>query len=160
MGHLYGLTVDPRRDCARYVVTMAPEVAGRIVELHVVDNGYVRKGDLLMVIDPTNYKIDLALAEATLKQTEANAQNAEAQAERRRKLTTLSTSVEEKQTFNANALATNAQTEQAQASLDQARVNLERTEIRSPVERLCDESFGPARRLRRGRQEHHIDRGR
>src|SRR4029078_7208079 len=36
-----------------YVVTMAPEVAGRIVELRVVDNKYVRKGDLLLVIDPT-----------------------------------------------------------------------------------------------------------
>jgi multidrug resistance efflux pump len=41
--------------------------------------------------------------------------------------------LEEKQTFTANALATNAQTEQAQASLEQARVNLERTEIRSSV---------------------------
>jgi multidrug resistance efflux pump len=40
-----------------YIVTMAPEVAGRIVELPVIDNGYVHKGDLLMVIDPTNYKI-------------------------------------------------------------------------------------------------------
>ncbi len=39
------------------VVTMAPEVAGRIVELPVVDNKYVHKGDLLMVIDPTNYTI-------------------------------------------------------------------------------------------------------
>src|SRR6266404_3273858 len=39
-----------------YVVTMAPEVAGRIIELHVVDNEYVRKGDLLMVIEPTNYR--------------------------------------------------------------------------------------------------------
>jgi multidrug resistance efflux pump len=116
-----------------YVVTLAPEVAGRIVELHVVDNRFVHKGDLLMVIDPTNYRIAVSLAEATVKQTEANAQNAEAQAERRRKLTTLSTSLEEKQTFTANALATNAQTQQAQASLDQARVNLERTEIRSPV---------------------------
>jgi multidrug resistance efflux pump len=48
-------------------------------------------------------------------------------------LTILSTSIEEKQTFIANALATNAQTEQAQANLDQARVNLERTQIRSPV---------------------------
>ena len=38
-----------------YVVTMAPEVAGRIVELPVADNKYVHKGDLLMVIDPTNY---------------------------------------------------------------------------------------------------------
>jgi multidrug resistance efflux pump len=116
-----------------YVVTMAPEVAGRVVELHVVDNQFVHKGDLLMVIDPTNYRIAVSLAEATVKQTEANAQNAEAQAERRRKLTTLSTSVEEKQTFTANALATNAQTQQAQASLDQAQVNLERTQIRSPV---------------------------
>ena len=40
-----------------YVVTMAPEVAGRIVELRVADNEYVRKGDLLMAIDPTNYTI-------------------------------------------------------------------------------------------------------
>ena len=116
-----------------YVVTMAPEVAGRVVELHVVDNQFVHKGDLLMVIDPTNYRIAVSLAEATVKQTEANAQNAEASAERRRKLTTLSTSVEEKQTFNANALATNAQTQQAHASLDQAGVNLERTQITSPV---------------------------
>ena len=37
-----------------YVVTMAPEVAERIVELRVADNEYVRKGDLLMAIDPTN----------------------------------------------------------------------------------------------------------
>jgi len=29
-----------------YIVTMAPEVAGRIVELHVIDNKLVRKGDL------------------------------------------------------------------------------------------------------------------
>src|ERR1700686_3165219 len=39
-----------------YVVTMAPEVAGRIVELHVVDNKYVRKNDLLLVIDPTTFR--------------------------------------------------------------------------------------------------------
>ena len=116
-----------------YVVTMAPEVAGRIVELPVVDNQFVHKGDLLMVIDPTNYRIAVSLAEATVKQTQANAQNAKAQAERRRQLTTLSTSMEEKQTFAANELATNAQTEQAQANLDQARVNLERTQIESPV---------------------------
>jgi multidrug resistance efflux pump len=36
---------------------MAPEVAGRIVGLPVVDNQYVRKGDLLVEIDPTNYQI-------------------------------------------------------------------------------------------------------
>ena len=62
-----------------YVVTMAPEVAGRIVELQVVDNGYVRKGDLLMVIDPTNYKIAVSQAEAAVQQAQASVQNIDAQ---------------------------------------------------------------------------------
>src|SRR5215468_5810444 len=65
-----------------YVVTMAPEVAGRIVELPVTDNQFVHKGDLLIVIDPTDYRIALELAEATVKQTEATAQNARIEAER------------------------------------------------------------------------------
>jgi multidrug resistance efflux pump len=62
-----------------YVVTTAPEVAGRIVELPLVDNKYVRKGDLLMVIDPTNYKIAVSQAEAAVQQAEANVQDIEAQ---------------------------------------------------------------------------------
>jgi multidrug resistance efflux pump len=62
-----------------YVVTMAPEVAGRIVELHVVDNKYVRKGDLLLVIDPTNYRIAVSQSEAAVQQAQANMQNVEAQ---------------------------------------------------------------------------------
>ncbi len=35
-----------------YVVTMAPEVAGRIVKLSVADNQFVHKGDDLFEIDP------------------------------------------------------------------------------------------------------------
>src|SRR4030088_79574 len=55
-----------------YIVTMAPEVAGRIVELHVVDNKYVRKGDLLMVIDPTNYTIAVSQSEAAGQQAQGS----------------------------------------------------------------------------------------
>jgi multidrug resistance efflux pump len=62
-----------------YVVTMASEVSGRIVELHVVDNKYVRKGDLLLVIDPTNFRIAVSQAEATVQQAQANVQNIDAQ---------------------------------------------------------------------------------
>jgi multidrug resistance efflux pump len=62
-----------------YVVTMAPEVAGRIVELHVVDNKYVRKGDLLLVIDPTNFRIAVSQSEAAVQQAQASVQNTEAQ---------------------------------------------------------------------------------
>jgi multidrug resistance efflux pump len=53
-----------------YVVTMAPEVSGRIVALPVADNQFVRKGDLLMVIDPTNYKIAVSLNEAAVQQVQ------------------------------------------------------------------------------------------
>jgi multidrug resistance efflux pump len=62
-----------------YIVTMAPEVSGRIVELNVVDNKYVRKGDLLLVIDPTNFRIAVSQAEAAVQQAQANVQNIEAQ---------------------------------------------------------------------------------
>src|SRR6266446_2075820 len=116
-----------------YVVTVAPEVAGRIVELPVTDNQFVHKGDLLMVIDPTNFKIAVSLAEAAVQQAQVNAQNAERESTRRQQLTDLAATTEEKQTFQANALASQAQYQQAVANLDQARVNLERTQIRSPV---------------------------
>jgi multidrug resistance efflux pump len=116
-----------------YVVTMAPQVAGYIVELPVADNQFVHKGDLLIVIDPTDFKIAVSLAEAAVQQTQVNAQNIEREAQRRQKLSDLAETVEDRQTFASNALAAQAQTQQAQANLDQARVNLERTEIRSPV---------------------------
>ena len=62
-----------------YVVTMAPEVAGRIVELNARDNEFVRKGDLLMVIDPTDYKIAVAQSEAAVQQAQASVQSIDAQ---------------------------------------------------------------------------------
>ena len=116
-----------------YVVTITPEVAGRIVQLPVADNQFVHKGDMLMTIDPTDYAIAVDLAQAAVDQANANAQNAEREAERRAKLTLLETSEEEKQTYRANALAATAAQRQAVANLAQARVNLERTTILSPV---------------------------
>jgi RND family efflux transporter MFP subunit len=116
-----------------YIVAMAPEVSGRIVELPVADNQFVHKGDLLMVIDPTNYKIAVNLAEAAVQQAQANAQNAERESKRRQELTNLAVTVEQQQTFASSAVVAQAQYQQAVANLDQARVNLRRTEIRSPV---------------------------
>jgi multidrug resistance efflux pump len=44
-----------------------------------VDNKDVRKGDLLMVIDPTNYVIAVSQAEAAVQQAQASVQNIDAQ---------------------------------------------------------------------------------
>jgi multidrug resistance efflux pump len=62
-----------------YVVTMAPEIAGRIVELPVQDNEFVHKGDLLLVIDPTDYTIAVQLAEAAVRHAQASAESIDAQ---------------------------------------------------------------------------------
>jgi multidrug resistance efflux pump len=116
-----------------YVVTMAPEVAGRIVELPVADNQFIHKGDLLMVIDPTDYTIALRRAEAAVEQANATMQNAEAEAARRQKLTTLVVSEEQKQIYASSALSAKAAYDQAVTNRDQARVNVERTRIVAPV---------------------------
>jgi RND family efflux transporter MFP subunit len=117
-----------------YVVTMAPEVAGRIVARPVADNQYVHKGDLLLAIDPTDYKIAVSLAEAAVRQAQVNARIAAKEATRRRELIDLAAvAVEQQQKFEAQAAAADAQLQQAVATLAQARVNLDRTQIRAPV---------------------------
>jgi multidrug resistance efflux pump len=116
-----------------YVVALAPEVAGRIIQLHVMDNQFVHKGDLLMAIDPTDYRIALQLADAGVHQAKATAENARQQAERRRKLSDLAVTVEDRQNHDANSLVADAEYQRAVAQREQAKTNLARTELRSPV---------------------------
>jgi len=116
-----------------YVVTMAPEVAGRIVALSVRDNEFVHKGDLLMAIDQTDYKIAVDLAKAAVTQAQAEAENVAREARRREELSDLAVTTEQKQTYMSNAIVAQAKYQQAAANLQQAQVNLERTQIRSPV---------------------------
>jgi RND family efflux transporter MFP subunit len=117
-----------------YVATMAPEVAGRIVQLPVADNQFVHRGDLLMEIDPTNYAIAVRLGEATLTQAKVDSDNAAREASRRRPLSGSAISTEQQQIFDTRAVAAEAKRREAVASLDQAHVDLERTRILSPVD--------------------------
>jgi multidrug resistance efflux pump len=116
-----------------YIVTMAPEVSGHIVALSVADNQFVHKGDLLMVVEPTDYQIALRLNEAAVQQAQATLRNAEREANRRQALSHGAISVEEQQTYETRMIAARAQLQQALANLDQSRVNLRRTDLRSPV---------------------------
>ncbi|HEY8277945.1 MAG TPA: HlyD family secretion protein [Methyloceanibacter sp.] len=49
-----------------FVVRMAAEVAGRVIEVNVVDNQRVKAGDVLFRIDPQPYEIALEQAQARL----------------------------------------------------------------------------------------------
>jgi RND family efflux transporter MFP subunit len=117
-----------------YVVTMAPEVSGRIVDLRVTDNQFVHKGDLLMVVDPTDYQIAVSRATAALRQAQLDAVNSARLAQRRDSLAKLdAVPLEQVETFGNTAAVAQVQVQQAAANLRQARTNLQRTEIRSPV---------------------------
>src|SRR5256714_6441159 len=49
---------------AREVVSVQPQVSGRILKLHFTDGANVRKGDLLFTIDPRPFEANLQQAEA------------------------------------------------------------------------------------------------
>ncbi len=116
-----------------YVVKVAPQVAGEIVQLPIVDNQFVRKGDLLMLIDPRNYSIAVRQAQATVEQARATAENANAEMTRRLKLSDIAVTEEERQTYVSQAATAEATYQSALANLDQARINFKRTQVRSPV---------------------------
>ncbi len=116
-----------------YVVNQAPEVSGRVVALLVRDNQAVQRGDVLYEIDPTDYLVNVANAQANVNMRYSDLQNKQVQSTRRADLTTLSTSQEEKQNFSTNASMAVANYAAAVSQLSQAKTNLERTKVLSPV---------------------------
>src|SRR6266852_90518 len=109
------------------VANVAPQISGQIVEVRTHDNEHVHKGDVLYVIEKFDFEVALDNAKATILNREADLAVKNAQNARRAALTTLSTSIEEKQVFDGNA-------KMAEAALSQAEINLQRTEVRSPVD--------------------------
>jgi multidrug resistance efflux pump len=115
------------------VVNVASQVAGQVVDLRVLDNQAVKKGDVLFVIETVDYKLALDQAEATVKSRQLDLQLAQQDAERREKLGIEAVSTEERNTSTSNAEVANAALQAALSARDQAKVNLDRTTIVSPV---------------------------
>ena len=63
------------------VVRIAPRVSGPVVELPIRDNQWVRRGDLLIQIDPEDYRVRLQQAQAQLAVTDAQIDQAKASIE-------------------------------------------------------------------------------
>ena len=62
---VYQVDISPRTDDASVwanYIEIAPEVSGRLVELPIKDNAFLKKGDLLFVIDPRPYEYALQQA--------------------------------------------------------------------------------------------------
>jgi multidrug resistance efflux pump len=116
------------------VANVAPQISGQIVDVRVSDNQHVHKGDILYVIEKFDFQVALDNAKATTLNREADLAVKNAQNDRRAALTTLSTSIEEKQVYDGNAKMADAALASAKAALSQAEINLQRTEVRSPVD--------------------------
>ncbi|NLS69585.1 HlyD family secretion protein [Bradyrhizobium brasilense] len=115
------------------VASVAPEISGRIKGLRVVDNQFVHKGDVLYVVDPFDFEVALRTNKAALQQKVADLSVKALQSERRSRLSDLAASTEQKQVYEGNALQAKAAVESAEQQVAQAEINLERTEVRSPV---------------------------
>jgi multidrug resistance efflux pump len=83
--YLVGDRITPYTSQARihaYVVPLAPQVAGRVIEVNVNNNQLVKTGEQLFRIDPSTYELAVQSAEAVLKNTqqsiEAGVSNIEA----------------------------------------------------------------------------------
>src|ERR1700731_1735530 len=117
-----------------YVVTMAPEVAGRIVKLTVADNQFVHKGDVLFEIDPADYRIALEQAQAQAQRDGAALDYARANQDRQARLAKegwASTNVYQQTTSTLHQSEGIVALDKA--AIDKAQLDLSRTVIRSPV---------------------------
>src|SRR5258706_2646583 len=115
------------------VASIAPQVSGQITELRIVDNQYVHQGDVLYVIDPFDFQVTLDTSKAQVRQKAADLQVRRMQAERRQHLSDLATTPEQQQLYVGNAIQAQAAFDAAQQQLAEADMNLNRTQVRSPV---------------------------
>src|SRR5260221_69691 len=117
-----------------YVVTMAPEVAGRIVKLAVADDQFVHKGDVLFEIDPADYRIALEQAQDQAERDGAALDYARANEDRQVRLAKEGwASTEVYQQTTSTLHQSEGVVALDKAAIAKAQLDLSRTVIRSPV---------------------------
>lgn len=116
------------------IINIAPDVAGLVTEIAVKDNQKVKKGDLIMTIDDSHYKLAVEQAKAQVKVKEvALAQRLDDQ-KRRIDINELVISREERSHADHFVEAAKAELNQAKAELNKAELNLKRTRVIAPID--------------------------
>jgi RND family efflux transporter MFP subunit len=115
------------------VVKIAPEVSGTVAEVRVSDNQFVRKGDVLFVLDEARFQLALQEAGALVKLRKEDLEVKNEHASRRASLSDQAVAPDEKRTYSAEALMAQSAYDQAVAQYGTAELNKDRSVVRSPV---------------------------
>jgi membrane fusion protein, multidrug efflux system len=119
---------------AREVVSIQPQVSGRIVKIHFSDGADVKTGDLLFTIDPRPFQAQLNQSEANLAQAEAALSLAKVNFARVEAVSDPRAVSRQDYDTKRNAVeAAEAQVKLNRAAVESARLNLEYCTIRSPI---------------------------
>ena len=116
------------------VVNVAADVSGLVTEVAVRDNQFVHRGDLLFRIDAEHYRHALAQSQALLEQRKIILKMKRDQASRRAVLDDQVISRENREDTNLIATSAQAEYDEALAEREHAKLNLERTTVRSSVD--------------------------
>lgn len=123
------------KSVAREVVSIQPQVSGRITAIHFADGADVRKGDPLFTIDPRPFRAALDAAEADLAEAKASLDLARVQYARAADLVqTNAVSRSEYDTRKSAVEVAEAQIGRSQAAVETARLNLEYCSVLSPID--------------------------
>ncbi len=115
------------------IVEVTPDVSGWVTELRIHDNEVVKKGQILLVLDQSRYQLALTQAEATLRKQQITLSQAEREDRRNHIMSNLvAAETIEEGTEHVDQLR--MAVTQATAARDLARLNLERTYVRAPVD--------------------------
>jgi membrane fusion protein, multidrug efflux system len=123
---------------ATEVVSIQPQVSGRITKIHFTDGAELKVGDLLFTIDPRPYEAQLQSAQATLEEKKAALELAKLQFKRYSKLLAeRSISQSDYDQYKNTVEVDEAQVHQSEAAVETARLNLEYCSIHSPIDGLA-----------------------
>lgn len=116
------------------VVMIAPDVGGLVSHVHVVDNQFVRKGEILYQIDDVRFHHALTAAEAVARTKKAEYEMKKHQSARRNAADAEVVSAENRDDALYNAEVARAEYEEAMARVETERLNVERSAVRAPTD--------------------------